>query len=75
MKNLYYLRRNLKHNPELMRKVTSALNISKQDLSRKLLHPKKFTLGEVVVLKRIFRLSASETVLIFAPALAYNNPD
>lgn len=73
MKNIIYLRKAIDSNPEIAEKLSASMNISKSELSRKLMRPRRLTMGQVMVLKRFFSLSTEETVFIFAPAVAHRN--
>ena len=73
MKNIFYLRRLVKTDCELAKKLSASMNISKAELLRKLMRPRRLTVGQVMVLKHFFSLSTEETIFIFAPAVACRN--
>lgn len=63
----------VKTNTILSECVAEKLGISAKELVSKLHNPHLLTIGEMVILKRIFHLSTGDTVHFFAPWVAYRN--
>ena len=73
MQDIYKIKRKLRKNLGLCTKIATLTGLRRAELIRKLSDPKKFTLGELIVLKKMLNLSLRETVDIFAPDVAVNN--
>ncbi|MBE7028685.1 MAG: hypothetical protein E7405_00370 [Ruminococcaceae bacterium] len=63
------MRRNLKEREEICREC----GLSANQLKYKLYNPRKFTLGEIVTIKRILSLTTDQIIKIFAPFVAKRN--
>ena len=73
MTDLKSLIKMLKNNRVLAECVAEKLDIPLNRLYSKLDSPMELTIGELVVLKRIFHFSAGQTLYIFAPWVAFRN--
>ena len=73
MNELRALRQRLKENPRECEKLCKEACLSKSNLKRKLYNPRKFTIYEMLVARRILGLTMDETIKIFAPFVAKHN--
>lgn len=73
MNNPTQLRQRLKDNPHEVEKICKQTTLSKNCFRRKLYNPKKFTIFEIITIKRILGLNMDETINFFAPTVANRN--
>ena len=75
MVNLRQLRDRILKNPSVREAICKETGMNKSGLKRKLYNPEKFTLMDIVVIKRILNLTMDETIKKFAPFVANYNKD
>lgn len=75
MVNSRQLRDRILKNPSVREAICKETGMNKSGLKRKLYNPEKFTLMDIVVIKRILNLTMDETIKKFAPFVANYNKD
>ena len=69
------LRERILKNPSVREEICKETGMNRSSLKRKLYNPEKFTIFDIVVIKRILNLTMDETIKKFAPFVANYNKD
>ena len=75
MESIKILRRAVRENESMACSICRATGLNKFNLGRKLYNPKKFTIGEIIMVKSVLGLTMDETIKIFAPFVAKYNEE
>ena len=75
MVRLKKLKDRILKNPSVREEICRETGMNKNGLKQKLYNPEKFTLMDIIVIKRILNLSMDETIKKFAPFVANYNKD
>ena len=75
MAGLKHMRDRILKNPTVREEICRETGMNKSGLKRKLYNPEKFTLMDIIVIKRILNLTMEETIKKFAPFVANYNKE
>lgn len=74
MNSMKELRKRLRENIMEREMVCKGAGLTFDALKRKLYNPGKFTFFDIIIIRKVMKLSMDETIKIFAPRVAkYNN--
>ncbi len=73
METINDLRKRLRENERERALVCKHSGLTFSNLKKKLYNPKKFTISDILIFRRVMNLTMDETIKIFAPFVAKHN--